>query len=137
MSTPTSASKKKKKKTGLGRYGSTAGQSSEGGTAGFTDDMRDRQARGKDPYRVASDESEGEEVMRMPGEMSDRESFRVVEQRRMAAQILADPELLMMHALSRRDSIPGTRLHFTRILCGFAAPDEEQARYRTSNAKQA
>ena len=69
MSTPTSSSKKKKKKTGFGHYGGTPGQSSEGGPAGFTDDMRDRQARGKDPYRVASDESDGEEGMRRLGEV--------------------------------------------------------------------
>lgn len=34
---------------------------------------------------------------------SDREGFRAVEQRRMAAQVLSDPELLLMHALSRQD----------------------------------
>ena len=46
---------------------------------------------------------------------SDRESFRVIEQRRMAAQILADPELLMMHALSRRDVSPLSSLR--RSVC--------------------
>jgi len=68
MSTPTSSAKKKKKKSNFARYSSTPGQSSHA-PASFTDDMRDRQARGKDPYRVGSDESEGEEGMTRLGEM--------------------------------------------------------------------
>ncbi|SPO03462.1 uncharacterized protein DNG_06145 [Cephalotrichum gorgonifer] len=76
----------------------------------FTETMLDRQARGKDPYVDSEDES---------FDISDKESFRVLEQKRAAARILSNPELLMMHAMSRKDSIPGTRLHFTRILCGY------------------
>ncbi|KAL2113043.1 hypothetical protein VUR80DRAFT_3458 [Thermomyces stellatus] len=84
----------------------------------FTEAMRDRQARGKDPEE-SSDEFE-----------SDREGFRAVEQRRIAAQVLSDPELLLMYALSRQDSIPGTRLHFTRILCGYEEEGPQKLRRR-------
>jgi hypothetical protein len=51
--------------------------------------------------------------------MYKQESYETVEKRRAAAVILDSPELLMMHAQSRGDSIPGTRQHFTKILCGY------------------
>ncbi|MBE3043490.1 hypothetical protein IMZ48_13145 [Candidatus Bathyarchaeota archaeon] len=164
----------------------------------FSEAMRDRQARGKEPesdefecvppphpcppplilvppsshsrpptlspsppppskaIRSAEDRRKGH---RANERRSDRDTFRAVEERRVAAQILSDPELLLMYALSRQDvcpspfpspfssvpflisplvpkktftprrttsiryltrtqSVPGTRLHFTRILCG-------------------
>ncbi|KAK6845051.1 hypothetical protein PG990_003407 [Apiospora arundinis] len=93
---------------------------------GFTPEMRDRQARGKDPYHDSGDDSEG-----AGGDWGGRnrgsrdESYAYTEQRRHAAQILDNPELLMANAQREGDSIPATRLRYTRMLCGVveeAAP---------------
>ncbi|ROT43282.1 hypothetical protein SODALDRAFT_392715 [Sodiomyces alkalinus F11] len=51
---------------------------------------------------------------RPPGE--SWESWR---RREWARDVLETPELLMWYASSRDDSIPGTRLYFTRLLCGY------------------
>ena len=67
-----------------------------------------------------------------------KESYERIQQRRQAAVILDNPELLMMHAQARQDvnplpyliasqiskltstqSIPGTRHYFTKMLCGY------------------
>ncbi|KAK8087059.1 hypothetical protein PG994_002033 [Apiospora phragmitis] len=93
---------------------------------GFTPEMRDRQARGKDPYHDSGDDSEG-----ASGDWGGRnrgsrdDSYAYTEQRRHAAQILDNPELLMTNAQREGDSIPATRLRYTRMLCGVvedAAP---------------
>ncbi|KAG5982922.1 hypothetical protein E4U55_001122 [Claviceps digitariae] len=79
----------------------------------FTPLMRDRQARGKDPYQ----EEGGEGVVL--GRGSHAESFEDREKRGFALAVLDCPEQLMMFAQSRDDSIPGQRLRFTAMLCGF------------------
>lgn len=78
-----------------------------------------------------------------PTEISvEKEDFSVVERRQKAIAFLDNPELLMMYAQATGDvsfflsvpflesplptaikSIPGARLHFTEILCGY--DDEE------------
>ncbi|ETS79578.1 hypothetical protein PFICI_09431 [Pestalotiopsis fici W106-1] len=83
----------------------------------FTPEMRDRQARGKDPYSVHEDASR-------PGGSRGAESFEVVQKRRVAAQMLDTPELLMMDAQRVDDSIPATRLRYTRMLCGMDQPPQ-------------
>ncbi|KFX86564.1 hypothetical protein V490_09028, partial [Pseudogymnoascus sp. VKM F-3557] len=47
------------------------------------------------------------------------DSYEAVERRKWASTILDCPELLMMHAQARQDTIPSTRLHFTKLLCGY------------------
>jgi hypothetical protein len=37
----------------------------------------------------------------------------------MAIAYLDNPELLMMYAQSKGDSIPAARLHFTKMMCGY------------------
>ncbi|KAI1780982.1 hypothetical protein F4818DRAFT_451239 [Hypoxylon cercidicola] len=89
----------------------------------FTAEMRDQQARGKDPYEL-SDGSSGwtsEDSGYRAGGGKD-EPFAVVERRRVAAQVLDSPELLMMAAQRDNESIPATRLRYTRMLCGFEEP---------------
>lgn len=70
-----------------------------------------------------------------PYDRYGNESYENVQKRRMAAVILDSPELLMMHSQARSDvrllfplsirstncqqSIPATRLYFTKLLCGF------------------
>ncbi|CAI0648196.1 unnamed protein product, partial [Colletotrichum noveboracense] len=56
-----------------------------------------------------------------------------------AIEILDDPEKLAMYACSRGDSIPGTRLHFTRILCGLdtnTPPPQQQHDPRKASASR-
>ncbi|KAK2018977.1 hypothetical protein LZ32DRAFT_687309 [Colletotrichum eremochloae] len=121
----------------------------------FTPAMRDRQARGKDPY--SPDDSPSDSDLEFDGVDSpsrgvgrlghlgpghghahghahgggatgggvgDGDSYEVRRRKLWAVSVLEDPERLAMYACSRGDSIPGTRLYFTRILCGF---DEEPA----------
>ncbi|KAL2882352.1 hypothetical protein SGCOL_002090 [Colletotrichum sp. CLE4] len=119
--------------------------------------MRDRQARGKDPYSPHDSPSDSDLEFDGPGGGSpsrsgvgrlghlgpggghhggggggggmltgggvgDGDSHEVRRRKLWAVAVLEDPEKLAMYACSRGDSIPGTRLHFTRMLCGF---DEE------------
>ncbi|KAG5923245.1 hypothetical protein E4U42_005011 [Claviceps africana] len=81
----------------------------------MTPSMRDRQARGKDPYR---EEGEGQESMVL-GRGIPAEPFEDRERRSFALAVLDCPEQLMMFAQSRDDSIPSQRLRFTAMLCGF------------------
>jgi len=81
--------------------------------------MQDRQARNKDPFTgkpfpaTISDEEGGGEVPAADAAFESRQK------RRWAATILNSAELLQLHALARNDSVPGTRQHFTKILCGY------------------
>ncbi|KAI1210274.1 uncharacterized protein F4807DRAFT_422709 [Annulohypoxylon truncatum] len=115
--------------TGAGGFGSARppiGMPVPGATAApvesFTPEMRDRQARGKDPYESSEGSggdwpSEGGKKYRKGG--SRKEAFSTVERRRMASQVLDSPELLMMAAQRDNESIPATRLRYMRMLCGL------------------
>ncbi|KAI1432366.1 hypothetical protein GGR50DRAFT_602336 [Xylaria sp. CBS 124048] len=103
----------------------------------FTSEMRDRQARGRDPYDSGSDD--GDWVIEqidpktangsngsgtgysnaMGGNLPPRihslksdEPYAVYKRRRLAAQILDSPELLLMAALRDNESVPYTRLKY-------------------------
>ncbi|KAF9877662.1 hypothetical protein CkaCkLH20_04797 [Colletotrichum karsti] len=108
----------------------------------FTPSMRDRQARGKDPYTphdspttsdmefdpVDSPSRGGGGGGRLGHLVSGRgDSFEDRRQKAFAIEVLDDPEKLAMYACSRGDSIPGTRLYFTRILCGVKADAAQHA----------
>ncbi|KAK4166102.1 hypothetical protein QBC43DRAFT_286997 [Cladorrhinum sp. PSN259] len=91
----------------------------------FTPQMRDRQARGKDPYTSgnSSDESDplngndlrfGSAASRDP-----KEDFAKAERRQTAISYLDSPELLMIWAQSTGDSIAGARQHWMKVLCGY------------------
>ncbi|KAI0124483.1 hypothetical protein F4776DRAFT_204100 [Hypoxylon sp. NC0597] len=98
----------------------------------FTAEMRDRQARGKDPYESSDGSSDwaSEGTKYRAGGGKD-ESFAVLERRRIAAQVLDSPELLMMAAQRDNESIPATRLRYTRMLCGFEElPPARKKSYR-------
>ncbi|KAI1747858.1 hypothetical protein F4782DRAFT_396717 [Xylaria castorea] len=108
----------------------------------FTSEMRDRQARGKNPYNVDSDSSDwggpGQVDDSLDGDSSSaadvrpqrvgapksKERFAIHDRRRMAAQILNSTELLMMAAVGDDESIPATRLKYSRILCGLEGPGD-------------
>ncbi|KAK0100872.1 hypothetical protein ONS95_007318 [Cadophora gregata] len=81
----------------------------------FTASMQDAQARNKDPYESSEDSSDDGGRWDAYG----NDSYENVQKRRMAAVILDSPELLMMHAQARSDSIAATRYYFTKMLCGF------------------
>ncbi|KAL7624045.1 hypothetical protein AAE478_005602 [Parahypoxylon ruwenzoriense] len=104
--------------------GAGAGASAAaGGADTFTAEMRDRQARGKDPYESSDGGCDrvGERNRYRAGGGKE-ESFTSIERRRVAAQVLDSPELLMMAAQRDNESIPATRLRYTRMLCGFEEP---------------
>ncbi|KAK0741034.1 hypothetical protein B0T18DRAFT_449513 [Schizothecium vesticola] len=102
--------------------------------------MRDRQARGKDPYRSdsdphSSDDDDYDNDIRRPsskmrlggggggGSRLEKLDFSRVELRHRAVTFLENPELLMMYAQSKGDSVASARLHFTRMLCGYEKPE--------------
>ncbi|KAI3327771.1 hypothetical protein HD806DRAFT_531109 [Xylariaceae sp. AK1471] len=117
----------------------------------FTPEMRSRQARGKNPYYSDSEDSDwtqGQEQGSGSGSGSPgtvgpnricapkrEEPFAVYERRRMAAQILDSPELLMMAAVRDDESIPATRLKYTRVLCGLEEPNSISARTGSGPAR--
>ncbi|KAI1279747.1 hypothetical protein F5Y07DRAFT_357698 [Xylaria sp. FL0933] len=119
----------------------------------FTPEMRDRQARGKNPYHSDSEDSDwapgpsnrsgGEGSgsssaqsnigpARAGGKKPDDEPFAVYDRRRVASQILNNPELLVMAAVRDEQSIPATRLKYTRILCGVGEPSSGSSRAKTT-----
>ncbi|OBT94875.1 hypothetical protein VE01_06299 [Pseudogymnoascus verrucosus] len=99
-----------------------------GATSSLKAVQRDRQARNKSPKTGEAvwcgeeggtgGEGEGDGVREEKVSYTD-DSYEAVERRRWAATILDCPELLMMHAQARQDTIPSTRLHFTKLLCGY------------------
>ncbi|KAI0913578.1 hypothetical protein F4824DRAFT_79681 [Ustulina deusta] len=132
-------------------------------TTTFTPEMRDRQARGKNPYHSDSEDSDwvpaqesrsgdgGGAAGSGNGHGSSRgnagpsrarfhkrdESFAVHDRRRVAAQILNSPELLMMAAIRDDESIPATRLKYTRVLCGIGEPSTAPTRAGTAHPSTA
>ncbi|TVY57765.1 hypothetical protein LSUE1_G008954, partial [Lachnellula suecica] len=81
--------------------------------------QQDRQARNKDPYS-ASEESDS--PWEGPGGRFDaygNDSYANIQLRRDAAVKLDNPELVMMLAMARNDSIPATRHYLTKIMCGY------------------
>ncbi|KAI1403680.1 hypothetical protein F4819DRAFT_484328 [Hypoxylon fuscum] len=115
--------------------GTTSSSTTTAGDDRSSAALRDRQARGKDPYESSDgsgDWTSSDSTGYRPG-ASKEEPFAVLERRRIAAQVLDSPELLMMAAqrdnetkkLTRdknKKSIPATRLRYTRMLCGFEEP---------------
>ncbi|KAK3906100.1 hypothetical protein C8A05DRAFT_30037 [Staphylotrichum tortipilum] len=90
----------------------------------FTSDMRDRQARGKDPYHSGdgsddsslSDHGSG---LRLGKGRPERVDFAQTERRRQAVAFLDDPELLTSYCQAKDISMAEARLHFTAMLCGY------------------
>jgi len=111
MSSQTSSSKSSKSKAKQPR-------SSQDSTPLFTPRMQDAQARNKDSYASSSEDSPWEGAGRR-FDAYGNDSYTNTQLRRAAAVILDNPELLMMHAQARNDSITGTRHHFTKQLCGY------------------
>ncbi|KAF4976883.1 hypothetical protein FZEAL_6505 [Fusarium zealandicum] len=97
----------------------------------WTPEMRDRQARGKNPYSKAegsedSDVSDADAPMRL-GTRQVVESHSERERKGEAMYVLDNPEALMAHAQASGDSITGQRLRFMRQLCGFDDKRDEAA----------
>ncbi|KAF5023949.1 hypothetical protein F66182_3987 [Fusarium sp. NRRL 66182] len=85
----------------------------------WTPEMRDRQARGKNPYSNSDDSDVSDpEPMRL-GRRRITESHMERERKGEAMYVLDNPEALMAHAQASGDSIAGQRLRFMRQLCGF------------------
>lgn len=90
----------------------------------FTPKMQERQARGTN-VMSSDDDSSDQNFDPNYNPYETAETWEQKQRRRLAAVILDSPELLMMHAQARSDSIPGTRHHFTKILCGYQEPENE------------
>ncbi|KAL2015017.1 hypothetical protein VTK56DRAFT_6527 [Thermocarpiscus australiensis] len=110
----------------------------------FTPQMRDRQARGKDPYHAGdgsddADLGDGESGarvrLRLGSGRVEQEDFSTLERRQKAIAFLDNPELLMMYAQSTGDSIPGARLHFMKMLCGYGDEEAEHASRGSAHAQ--
>ncbi|TVY33804.1 hypothetical protein LOCC1_G007706 [Lachnellula occidentalis] len=95
----------------------------------FTASMRDRQARNKDyPSSEDSDSSwDGPSGRFDANDSYGNDSYANTQLRRDAAIKLDNPELVMMLAMARNDSIPATRNYLTKIMCGFATQEELEA----------
>ncbi|KAK8029409.1 hypothetical protein PG993_010700 [Apiospora rasikravindrae] len=74
----------------------------------FTAEMRDQQAREKDPYGDP-DEDKG------PGS----ESFISQEQHRCALQMLGNPDMIQYEALCTGDTVPAVRWKCQQNICGI------------------
>ncbi|KAK3683738.1 hypothetical protein B0T22DRAFT_259548 [Podospora appendiculata] len=124
------------------RLSLSASSANDGGDPAFTPRMRDRQARGKDPYQSTdgsddnSDLSDGETDISLRGRIGNgrigKEDFAATERRQKAIAFLENPELLMMYAQSTGDSVAGARYHFTKMMCGYDNADD--AKHQTPTA---
>ncbi|KAH7156817.1 hypothetical protein EDB81DRAFT_400767 [Dactylonectria macrodidyma] len=95
----------------------------------FTPEMRDRQARGKNPYSKSSDDSDDDGPM-MVGNRGgiDSDSFAERERKGEAMSVLDSPDTLMAHALANNDSVTGQRLRWMRQLCGIEEKPPAEAK---------
>ncbi|PHH70472.1 hypothetical protein CDD82_7091 [Ophiocordyceps australis] len=99
-----------------------------GTDAAFTPAMRDRQARGKDPYKESSgseeyedEDDEGGGAMQLGNSLKSSDSFEQRERRAFALAVLDRPEMLAMYALTNNDTIPSQRQRFRAMLAGYDA----------------
>jgi len=100
--------------------------------------MQDRQARNKDPYSSSDESSDSAwEGQSRKFDVYGNDTYERVQKRREAAIVLDNPELLMMHAQARFDSIPGTRHYFTKILCGYHQDETDPYSVAMKNAQAA
>ncbi|KAL3421872.1 hypothetical protein PVAG01_06028 [Phlyctema vagabunda] len=131
-STPTS--RKSKAGSGVSKAGSSS-LSARGGTPKYTARQQDAQARNKDPWDEYSSDSSDESPYTRAHSHTD--SYEMIQRRREAAIILDSPELLMMSAQARGDSIPATRLFFMKQLCGYEDKPKEKPEERGTVPKAA
>ncbi|KAI5462292.1 hypothetical protein BGZ63DRAFT_209815 [Mariannaea sp. PMI_226] len=106
----------------------------------FTQEMRDRQARGKDPYRTEEEERE-DEAYRLGGyrfeqENEEKESAAELERRGAIMAILDHPEHLMASAMSNGNSIPRERTRLLAMLCGFDKKNEDEVQASGSGSRK-
>ncbi|TVY57337.1 hypothetical protein LCER1_G001772 [Lachnellula cervina] len=104
----------------------------------FTEAMRDRQARNKDyPSSEDSDSSWDGPRGRFDAKNSyGNDSYANTQLRRDAAIKLDNPELVMMLAMARNDSIPATRHHLMKIMCGFTTQEDLEAQEALKDDKE-
>lgn len=136
-STPANVAPKKKvtpKKT----TPSASNRKVSGGSRAFTSSMQEKQARNKNPYS-SSDESDPDTwgSKGHHGSGAYKDTWEQIQKRREAAVILDNPELLMMHAQARFDSITGTRHYFTKLLCGYLDDEEPYSQTEAEEKHQA
>jgi hypothetical protein len=97
--------------------------------------MRDRQARGQDPYHSGDVSDEGDfkdaaAKLRLGNGRVEKEDFFRVERRQKAIAFLDNPELLMMYAQSTGDV---SVLCMSRELAGWYADGRQERRWGASS----
>ncbi|RMJ10240.1 hypothetical protein BHE90_008097 [Fusarium euwallaceae] len=103
----------------------------------WTPDMRDSQARGKDPDReeetasVHSGTSTNSEILKIGGRHYE-ETHWEKERKGEAMSVLDNPEVLLAQAQANGDSVTGQRVRFQRMLCGY---DDERDRFPVHQMK--
>ncbi|KAK0386543.1 hypothetical protein NLU13_6378 [Sarocladium strictum] len=95
----------------------------------ITPAMRDRQARGKNPYTLegegpyshADDGSGDGDFIWEQGQRvrKHHETWEQKERTNFATRVLGNPDLLLWHAQAKGDSVTAQRLRFTAMLCGY------------------
>ncbi|KAF7870506.1 hypothetical protein EAF04_004250 [Stromatinia cepivora] len=135
-SRPTSSSRPNSNK----KTSRTSASASSSKPSSFTRLKQDQQARNKEPDDVDYEESSSDdELTGKSYDLFGNESYTSVIIRREAVAVLDNPELLMMHAQARNDSIPQTRLHFLQLLSGrppTPAQENEAAERRLAQLKK-
>ncbi|TGO74369.1 hypothetical protein BELL_0288g00070 [Botrytis elliptica] len=118
----------------------TRASNSKSKSSTYTLLKQDQQARNKEPDDDNyDDESSDEDLTGASYDLFGNESYISVQIRREAVAVLDNPELLMMHAAARNDSIPSTRLYFLQRLSGrpeTPAQEKEAAEYRLAQLKK-
>ncbi|KAJ4328283.1 hypothetical protein N0V84_001323 [Fusarium piperis] len=100
----------------------------------FTPEMRDRQARGKDPEK--EEEVLAKERVETDDDASENSSYEK-ERRGEAMSVLDNPEALLAQAQANDDSVTGQRARFLRQLCGYDDDRDRQFQpMRSSKGQQ-
>ncbi|TVY22907.1 hypothetical protein LHYA1_G008115 [Lachnellula hyalina] len=92
----------------------------------FTGAMRDRQARNKD-YPTSEDSDSSWDGPSGRFDAYGNDSYSNIQLRRDAAIKLDNPEIVMMLAMARNDSVPATRNYLMNIMCGFTTQEDLEA----------
>jgi len=88
--------------------------------------MRDRQARNKD-YPTSEDSDSSWDGPSGRFDAYGNDSYSNIQLRRDAAIKLDNPEIVMMLAMARNDSVPATRNYLMNIICGFTTQEDLEA----------
>lgn len=109
----------------------------------ITQAMRDRQARGKDPYSLEEEgpftgsKEDGDFIWEQGQRVrKHHETWEQKERTSFATRILSNPDLLLWHAQAKGDTVTAQRLRFTAMLCGYEDPYETRPPQKVAQQQQ-